>query len=74
MAKNNGKTLDREVTRYSILCNLIEAIWLQRRAKKYYDIDLDAVLAGEINLTSPQARKIATFIDELYRPDLKRGN
>ncbi len=53
---------DNIVDRYMILCNLIEAIWLKRADKNYYDIDLDDLPA----MTSPQARRVATFIDNLY--------
>jgi hypothetical protein len=47
--------------RYMILCN-IEAIWLKRNDPDYYDVDLENLP----RLTSPQARRIATFIEELF--------
>jgi hypothetical protein len=52
----------KEAERYMILCNLIETIWAQSSDKDYYDIDFDNL----IPFTSPQARRIASFIDDLY--------
>jgi hypothetical protein len=54
--------MKRTVTpkQYMILCNLIETLWWQRKDKKFYEVDFDAL----IPLTSPQARKVATFICE----------
>ena len=49
-------------TRYTTLCNLIEALWMKRNDEKYYEIDLKHLPS----ITSPEARKIATFIEELY--------
>ena len=51
-----------EVLRYAILCNLIETIWARSRDKDFYNIDFHDLLP----MTSPQARRIATFIEELY--------
>jgi hypothetical protein len=48
--------------RYAVLCKLIEAIWLKREDDDYYEIDLENLPP----LTSPQARKIATFIEKLF--------
>jgi len=53
----------KDAIRYMKLCNLIETLWMNRQSKKYYDIQLDDLVL----LTSPQARRIATFIDNLYR-------
>lgn len=50
--------LDIYAEKYMVICNLIEAIWLKKDAKDYYDIDLQDLPP----LTSPQARKIASFI------------
>jgi len=58
------KKKDVEAARYMILCNLIETLWVQSDEKNYYDIDFKNLAP----FTSPQARKIATFIDDLYQP------
>ena len=50
---------------YMTLCNLIEAMWLKRNDKDYYDIDT----ANLPPMTSPQARKLATFIMETIEKD-----
>jgi hypothetical protein len=51
-----------DAARYAILCNLIETIWAQSEDEDYYDIDFDEL----IPFTSPQARRIASFIESLY--------
>ena len=56
--------LDVLVERYSVLCNLIETIWEKRLDDDYYNIDVDNL--PEPRMTSPQARKIATFIESLF--------
>ncbi len=56
----NNQTKD--AMRYMQLCNLIETLWMNRRSKDYYDVDLTDL----VPFTSPQARRIATFIDNLY--------
>lgn len=52
--------IDEVAERYTIICNLIEALWLKRKDEDYYNVDLQNLP----NLTSPQARKIANFIIE----------
>jgi hypothetical protein len=56
-AMNKKQTADK----YMKLCNLFEALWLKRNDTDYYDIDLDNLPP----LTSPQARRLATFVFEL---------
>jgi len=53
---------NKDAIRYMKLCNLIETLWCNRKSKKYYEIDFDDL----VPLTSPQARRIATYIDALY--------
>lgn len=53
----------KEAERYMTLCNLIETIWARSEDEDYYDIDFDKL----IPFTSPQARRIASFIDDLYQ-------
>jgi hypothetical protein len=50
---------------YTTICNLIEAIWLKRNDKDYYNIDTTNLPP----LTSPQARKLATFIMHIIDAD-----
>lgn len=52
---------DKRAEQYTILCNLFEALWIKRRDKDYYDIDTDDLPP----LTSPQARKLASFVFEV---------
>ena len=52
----------KEAIRYMTLCNLIETIWLNKDDKEYYEVDFKDLAP----FTSPQARKIASFIDSLY--------
>jgi hypothetical protein len=56
---------DQFAEKYMIICNLIEAIWQKRKDDNYYDVDLNNLP----NLTSPQARKIATFITDTLGVD-----
>jgi hypothetical protein len=51
-----------DANRFMTLCNLFEGIWLQRQDPDYYDVDLDNLPA----LTSPQARRLATFVEGLF--------
>ena len=53
---------DELAERYTIICNLIEALQLKRKDEDYYNLDLENLP----NLTSPQARKIANFIVETF--------
>ena len=48
-----------DATRYAILCNLIETIWADPND---YEPDFDEL----IPFTSPQARRVASFIESLY--------
>ena len=50
---------------YMTVCNLIEAMWLKRNDKDYYNIDTTNLPP----MTSPQARKLATFIMETIAED-----
>jgi len=43
------KQSERYANQYATLCNLIEGIWLKRKDKDYFDVDLDNLP----NLTSP---------------------
>lgn len=52
------KQQEQHAEKFTIMCNLIETLWLQRKAKDYHTIDLDNLA----NLTSPQARRVAMFI------------
>ena len=52
----------KEAIRFTKVCNLIETLWAQRLEDNYYDVDFDDLLP----MTSPQARKIAGFVDDLY--------
>jgi hypothetical protein len=54
-----------EIDRYTILCNLFEAIFLKRLDKDYYNIDVENLPS----LTSPQARKLASFVESLFEYD-----
>jgi hypothetical protein len=62
MSKIKETEVEKLAERYGILCNLIEAIWLKKDDPDYYDIDLENLPP----LTSPQARKIALFIENLF--------
>lgn len=57
---------DELAERYTIICNLIEALWFKRKDEDYYNVDLENLP----NLTSPQARKIANFIIETLQAQL----
>ena len=50
---------------YMTLCNLIEAMWLKRNDKDYYNIDTTNLP----RMSSPQARKLADFIMETIEED-----
>jgi hypothetical protein len=52
---------EKRAEQYMTICNLFEALWLQRRSKNYYDVDTDNLPP----LTSPQARKLAAFVFEV---------
>jgi hypothetical protein len=56
------KKLDKQAEIYMTLCNLFEAIWLKRRSKTYYEINTNNLPP----MTSPQARKLATFVFDLF--------
>jgi hypothetical protein len=58
------KKADIDPARYMVLCNLIETLWFQRKDKDFYEVDFNNLAP----FTSPQARKIASFIDDLYQP------
>jgi len=60
------QTKDDLAHRYMVLCNLIEAIWAKRLDRDYYNIDLTDLPP----FTSPQARRIATFIEELFEEEV----
>jgi Recombination endonuclease VII len=65
MERKQNRDLEADaktVQRYATLCNLIEAIWIKRNDEDYYNVDLEDLPP----LTSPQARRIATFIEELF--------
>jgi hypothetical protein len=62
--------LEREATRYMILCNLIETMWVNRAKKYYYKVDYARLMP----LTSPQAREIAAFIHSLYEDDCVKAS
>lgn len=51
--------LEKHADRYMVLCNLLETMWA---LKKPWEVDLKDL----VPMTSPQARKIANFIDDLY--------
>lgn len=53
---------DRQADRYMILCNLIETLWARREKKDFWKVDYTQLF----DMTSPQAREIATFIESLY--------
>jgi len=48
-----------EATRFMTLCNLLETMWAM---KKPWEVDTEEL----IPFTSPQARRIAGFIEELF--------
>jgi hypothetical protein len=49
---------ERYTNQYTTMCNLIEAIWLKKDDKDYYNIDLENLPS----MTSPQVRTSALFI------------
>jgi hypothetical protein len=62
-----------DIERQSILANLIEALWRKRQEAVYYEIDLNEVVTGPF-ITSPQARYLASFIDDLFNPAIPSPN
>jgi hypothetical protein len=60
------KDFDKFAEKFATICNLIEAIWLKRKAKDYYEINLEDLPP----LTSPQARKIAGFIFDVLEVEI----
>lgn len=51
--------------RYTILCQLIETLWLIRAKKDYWSVDYKNLAP----LVSPQSREIATFIEALFEDE-----
>lgn len=58
----SAERTDKQAKRYTTLCQLIEAFWMKRHDSDYYDVDLNQLPP----LTSPQARRIAAFIESLF--------
>lgn len=54
-----------DAERFTIICNVVEALWLKRLDPDYYAVKLDDLPT----LTSSEARRIAAFIDDLYQSE-----
>jgi hypothetical protein len=62
--EDQRKRFDELVERYTLMCNLIEAIWL---AAKSDEDNLNALDLNDLPpLTSDGARRIASFIEDVY--------
>jgi len=59
MVKSKRTSLSKQAIRYMTLCNLLEGMWMLENP---WEVDLEDLPP----VTSPQARKIALFIEELF--------
>ena len=57
--------MGRMAHRYTLLCNLIETLWLVRKEKDYWTVDYKNLAP----FVSPQSREIATFIEALFEDE-----
>jgi len=62
MTKRSKNSQIDNAGRYTTVCTSSRPIWQKRLDNDYYDIDLEDSPA----LTSPHARRIASFIEDLY--------